>query len=74
MCVAIPAKIKWIDGEVADVEIGGVSQKISLKLTPEAKTDDYVLIHAGFAIHVIDEEEAQETLKLFEEIAQAAQP
>ena len=69
MCIAVPAKIKSIDGDMADVEIGGVYQKVSLQLAPEAKLDDYVLIHAGFAIHVIDEEEAQETLKLLEQIA-----
>ncbi len=69
MCIAVPAKIKSIDGYMADVEIGGVYQKVSLQLAPEAKPDDYVLVHAGFAIHVIDEEEAQETLRLLEQIA-----
>ncbi len=68
MCVAIPVKIKSIDGSMADVEIGGVVRKVSLRLTPEAKKDDYVLVHAGFSIHVIDEQEAQETLKLFEQL------
>ena len=68
MCVAIPAKIKSIDGSTADVEVGGVSRKVSVQLTPEVQKDDYVLVHAGFAIHIIDEQEAQETLKLFEEL------
>jgi len=68
MCVAIPAKVKSIDGLMADVEIGGVSRQVSLQLTPEAQKDDYVLVHAGFAIHIIDEEEAQETMKLFQEL------
>jgi len=68
MCVAIPARVKSIDGLMADVEIGGVSRKVSLQLTPEAQKDDYVLVHAGFAIHIIDEEEAQETMKLFQEL------
>jgi hydrogenase expression/formation protein HypC len=67
MCVAIPVKIKSINGSMADVEIGGVVREVSLRLTPEAQKDDYVLVHAGFAIHVIDEEEARETLKLFEQ-------
>ena len=53
---------------MARVEIGGVERSASLLLTPEAKLGDYVLIHAGFAIHVIDEQEAMETLKLFQEI------
>ncbi len=68
MCVAIPAKVKSIEGVVADVEVGGVSRKVSVQLTPEVQKDDYVLVHAGFAIHIIDEQEARETLKLFEEL------
>jgi hydrogenase expression/formation protein HypC len=69
MCLAIPALIKSIDGKEADAEIGGVTRRISLWLTPEAKVGDYVLIHTGYAINVLDKEEAEETLKLFEEIA-----
>ncbi len=68
MCVAIPAKIKSIDGNMAEVEVGGISRTVSLQLTPEARKDEYVLVHAGFAIHVIDEQEAKETMKLFEEL------
>ncbi|MBM4432554.1 MAG: HypC/HybG/HupF family hydrogenase formation chaperone [Chloroflexi bacterium] len=70
MCLAIPALIKSIEGKEADAEIGGVTRRISLWLTPEAKVGDYVLIHTGYAINVLDKEEAEETLKLFEEIAQ----
>jgi hydrogenase expression/formation protein HypC len=69
MCLAIPVLIQEIDGPVAVVEIGGVKRKVGLVLTPEAKVGQYVLIHAGYAIGVLDEEEARETLKLFEEIA-----
>ncbi|MGQ9694687.1 MAG: HypC/HybG/HupF family hydrogenase formation chaperone [Thermodesulfobacteriota bacterium] len=68
MCVAIPAKITSIDGLWAEVEIGGVSRQVSLQLTPQAKKGDYVLVHAGFAINIVDEIEAQETLKLFAEL------
>ena len=71
MCLAIPAKVKSIDGVEAEVEVGGVSRKASIMLTPEAKVGDYVLLHTGYAINVIDEEEAQETLKIFQEIAEA---
>jgi hydrogenase expression/formation protein HypC len=71
MCLAIPARVKSIEGVEAEVEIGGVSRKASIMLTPEAKVGDYVLLHTGYAINVIDEEEAEETLKLFEEIAEA---
>ena len=68
MCVAIPAKIKSIDGHMAEVDVGGISRTVSLELTPEARKDEYVLVHAGFAIHVIDEQEARETMKLFAEL------
>jgi len=70
MCLAIPAKVKSIDGVEAEVEVGGVSRKASIVLTPEAKVGDYVLLHTGYSINVIDEEEAQETLKIFQEIAE----
>ncbi len=68
MCVAIPAKVKSIQGNLARVEIGGVEREISVQLTPEVTTGHYVLVHAGFAIHVIDEQEALETMKFFEEM------
>ena len=65
MCLAVPALVKEIDGTQAEVDIDGVSRRISTYLTPEAGIGDYVLLHAGFAIKVIDQNEAQETLKLF---------
>jgi len=64
MCLAVPALVKEIDGIQAEVDIDGVSRRISTYLTPEVSTGDYVLLHAGFAIKVIDRNEAQETLKL----------
>jgi hydrogenase expression/formation protein HypC len=69
MCLAIPTLIKSIDGSSAEVEIGGVSRTISVALTPEAQVGDYVIVHTGFAISVLDQDEAQETLKLFDELA-----
>lgn len=71
MCLAIPALIKSIEGKEAEADMGGISRRISLWLTPEAKVGDYVLIHTGYAISVLDQEEAEETLRLFEEIAEA---
>ncbi len=68
MCLAIPTLIKSIDGQNAQVEIGGVERRISLALTPEARVGDYVIVHAGFAIGVLDEQEAQETLRIFAEM------
>jgi len=69
MCLAIPVRIVSIDGDEAETEIAGVRRRVSIALTPEAKMGDYVLLHTGYAIGVIDEAEAEETLKLLEEIA-----
>ena len=69
MCLAIPAQVTSIEGTNAEAEIGGISRRISIRLTPDVKVGDYVLIHTGYAIHVIDETEAAETLKLLEEMA-----
>ena len=68
MCLAIPALVKSIDGLQAEVEVGGVSRKVSIWLTPEVKVGDYVLLHTGYAINVIDEAEAAETLELLQEL------
>ena len=73
MCLAIPALIKQIEDKEAEVEIGGITRRISLWLTPEAKVGDYVLIHTGYAINILDQKEAEETLKLLEEIAEAVE-
>jgi len=70
VCLAIPAKVISIQGQEAEAEIGGISRKISLALTPEARVGDYVLLHTGYAISIVDQEEAQETLKMLEEIAE----
>ena len=59
MCLAIPVRIEEIMGQMARVELGGVSREVSLVLTPEAQPGDYVLIHTGYAISVIDEAEAK---------------
>lgn len=70
MCLAIPAKINAINGQEAEVEIGNVSRTIGLWLTPDAKIGDYVYIHAGYAISVLDEAEALESLRLIHELAE----
>lgn len=72
MCLAIPARIKSIQGEMAEVELGGVARRVSLVFTPEARVGDYVIVHTGYAISVLDEEEAQESLRLWEELAELA--
>jgi hydrogenase expression/formation protein HypC len=68
MCLAVPVKVVSIEGDEAETEIGGVRRRVSIALTPEVKAGDYVLLHTGYAIGVVDEVEAKETLKLFEEI------
>jgi len=73
MCLAIPVLIKSIEDKEADIEIGGISRRISLWLTPEAKVGDYAIVHTGYAINILDQEEAKETLKLLEEIARTAE-
>lgn len=70
MCLAIPAQIKSISGIEAEVEIGGVGRTISVMLTPEAEVGDYVYVHTGFAISVVDEAEALESLRLLQELAE----
>ena len=72
MCLAIPALIKSIDGHQAEVDIEGVRRQVSLQLTPEAKVGDYVLLHTGYAISVIDPSEAAETMKLLRELSEAS--
>ena len=73
MCLAIPALIKSIEDKEAEVEIGGITRRISLWLTPEAKVGDYALVHTGYAINIVDQEEARETLMLLEQIAKLAE-
>lgn len=72
MCLAIPLRVQSVEGTVAQVELGGVLRQVSLMLTPDATVGDWVLVHTGFAINVLDEKEAQETLALFAEIEEAA--
>ncbi|NOY86941.1 MAG: HypC/HybG/HupF family hydrogenase formation chaperone [Deltaproteobacteria bacterium] len=68
MCIAVPGKIISIDDiNMAIVDYGGTTKAASLDLLPEVEVGDYVLVHAGFAINRLDEEEAMETIKLFEE-------
>jgi len=73
MCLAIPALIKSIKNQEADVDMGGITRRISLRLTPQAKVGDYVIVHTGYAINILDQHEAQETLRLFQELAKAAE-
>jgi hydrogenase expression/formation protein HypC len=69
MCLAIPALVKSIEGVTAQVEVGGAVRSTSIMLTPDVKAGDYVLLHTGYAISVIDKEEALKTLELMNQLA-----
>jgi hydrogenase expression/formation protein HypC len=67
MCLAVPAEIISIDGNMAKVDFGGVARSVNISLV-EARVGEYVIVHAGYAIQVMDREEAEKTLDLFREI------
>jgi hydrogenase expression/formation protein HypC len=68
MCLAVPMRVKSIMGSEAEVESGGMSYRASIALTPDVKVGDYVLLHTGYAIGIIDQEEAEKTIALMKEI------
>ncbi len=72
MCLAVPGKIIEINNSstpiMCKVSFGGVIKEICLELLPEAKVGNYVIVHVGFALSIVDEQEALETLKLFEQM------
>jgi hydrogenase expression/formation protein HypC len=68
MCLAVPAKVLEIENAIGKVEISGVSREVSMMLLPEAKVGDFVLVHAGFAMQIVDEKDAEETNALLAEM------
>lgn len=64
MCLGIPAKVKSIDGDKALVSVGGTEYEASIQLLEDVKPGDYVLLHTGFALEKISEEEAEETFRI----------
>lgn len=78
MCLAVPGKIESIDAadpifRCGKVNFGGILKRINLAYVPEAKIGDYVLVHVGFAISTIDEQEAQETLGYLKRMGELAE-
>lgn len=69
MCLAIPAKIVNIEDGMGTVDMAGVQKKVSLILLEDAQVGDYIIVHAGFGIHKIDEEIAMESLRILREAA-----
>ncbi|NOQ14610.1 MAG: HypC/HybG/HupF family hydrogenase formation chaperone [Methyloprofundus sp.] len=73
MCLAVPGKIiSMTDGDALSrtgrVEFAGISKDVSLAYVPEARLNDYVIVHAGFAISILDQQEAQKSLQAFEQL------
>jgi hydrogenase expression/formation protein HypC len=71
MCLSVPAKVLRIDGNMADVSVGGTVFKAGIHMVKDLNAGDYILLHAGFAIQKIDEAEAEETLRLLDEMNEA---
>jgi len=76
MCLAVPGKILSVEAheedlKMAKVSFGGVVKDVCLDFVPEARQGDYVLVHVGFAINVLNEQEAEETLNMLSEILEA---
>jgi hydrogenase expression/formation protein HypC len=71
MCLAIPAQIITLEGSMAKVDMMGNERVVSIDLVPEVKLGEYVLVHAGFAIGIIDDQSAKETEELLLEVAEA---
>lgn len=68
MCLAVPARIVKIEGNRATVDMAGVVRETSIRMLPSARVGDYVIIHAGYAIEKLDEEEARRTVDLFKQM------
>lgn len=69
MCLAIPVRIMSVNGDTAVGEVGGVEREVSVMMTPGVKVGDFCIVHAGFAIQVVDRQEAEENLRVFAEMA-----
>ena len=68
MCLGVPMKLTELHGREGKAELDGVSRKVALDLVPDAKLGDYVIVHAGYAIQILDEASAKETLELLAEV------
>ena len=68
MCLGIPMRVKKINKEFAEVESGRLIRNINIQMLAHVKVGDYVIVHAGFAIEIVNPKKARETLKLIDEI------
>lgn len=69
MCLAVPSKITKIENGIGTIDVDGVKRTASLLLVEDAKVGEYVIVHAGFALHKIDEKAAMESLSILKEAA-----
>lgn len=69
MCLGVPAKVvEFVEGQMAVVDVDGNQVNISIQLVPEVKIGQYVLVHAGFAMDIVDEDWAKETMQLLKQL------
>ena len=78
MCLAVPGKIVSIEGDDpilrdGKVNFGGVVKRVNLSLVPEAKIDDYVLVHVGLALSIVDEEEAKQVFEFLKTLGELSE-
>ncbi|ADD02859.1 hydrogenase assembly chaperone hypC/hupF [Thermoanaerobacter italicus Ab9] len=73
MCIAVPSKVLKIEGKIAETELGGVIRRVSIEMVPEVKVGDYVMVHAGLAISIVNKEEAEMERELWEELMEVLQ-
>ncbi|MHB0970821.1 MAG: HypC/HybG/HupF family hydrogenase formation chaperone [Thermoanaerobaculia bacterium] len=78
MCLAVPGQIVSIEGEgdlrMARVDFGGIVKDVNLAFVPEARAGEYVIVHVGFALSVVDETEAKRTLEYLQELGEIPEP
>ncbi len=71
MCLAVPMRLLELHGQSGILEIGGVRKEVVLTLTPEAKVGDWLVVHAGYALEILDEQEAENTFALLRSLGES---
>lgn len=71
MCIAVPQKVVKIDGKIAETDLNGLKRRVSIEMVPDVKVGDYIMVHAGVAISIVDEKEALEEKELWNEMMEA---
>ncbi|MGB9679746.1 MAG: HypC/HybG/HupF family hydrogenase formation chaperone [Thermoanaerobacteraceae bacterium] len=70
MCIAVPVKVVKIEGKVAETELDGMISRVSVEMVPKVKVGDYVMVHAGLAISIVDKDEAEMQRELWDELTE----